>query len=158
MKVSDLFYTCKCMITKLQRVRDESSQTQELLFRVWNKLSEAEAVRLKNKSWILDAEIFLPLTVSDAFHQWYIWVDHKEHGSSAHCSLPVQRRDSLVKTVITLVLCSWTVCPSLLCHPSLHFNSGQSDSWKVSGKRICIFSLKEHLFVFFCRCMLICSS
>lgn len=136
------------MITKLQRVRDESLQTQELLFRVWNKLSEAEAVRLKNKSWILDAEIFLPLTILDAFH-WHIWVDHKEQDSLAVCSLPMQHRDSLVKIAITLVLCSWTVCPNWLCHSSLYFNAGQSDSWKVSTESISIFSLKDICVWFF---------
>lgn len=58
MKASDLFFTCKCMIGKLQRVRDESLQAQEFLPRVWNKLLEVEAVSLGNESWILDAQIF----------------------------------------------------------------------------------------------------
>lgn len=57
MKARDLFFTCKCMVGKLKRVRDESLWVQEFLPRVWNKLLAAETFSLENESWIWNAQI-----------------------------------------------------------------------------------------------------
>lgn len=130
MKASDLFFTCKCMIAKLKRGRDESLWIQEVLPRIWNKLLAAETFSLEVESWIWNAKIFCLL-----MHQ-ILFITYK-------CELVTKG------LVFTLIVTSngvqWftgetrnypslrvlnRMCPILPCH--LSFHPVQSDSWKIT--------------------------
>lgn len=130
----DLFFTCKCMIGKLKRGRDESLWVQEFLPRVWNKLPAAETFSLENESWIWNAQIFCLL-----MHQ-ILFITYT-------CELVTKG------LVLTLVVTSngvqWftgetrdytslrvlnRVCPNLPCHSSFH--PVQSASWEVTIKNL----------------------